>query len=277
MLVWQDMPQCFGPRDAKDAAGGLTAAVRSQWLAEWFRIISERGNHPSIIVWTTFNEGWGQHETDEIVAITKRWDPTRLVNNASGWNDKNCGDIRDTHAYPGPWCEIGDGNRAVVNGEFGGITMRVPDHQWGGKLFGYGSTLKSGWKVTDKYQKLLKTAYQLRDDRGASAFVYTQLTDVEGESNGLLTYDRAVTKPLAEFITFANTGKFPPLPPARPEDLSSARRAAAKNFLSHRLFDPRPQRFQLVPPAVPHAVDEKRRRAVDPAADAARQVFLDSG
>jgi len=211
MLVWQDMPQCFGARD-----GSLTDAVESQWLTEWTRILAARENHPSIIVWTTFNEGWGQHDTESIVNFTKQFDPSRLVNDASGWTDKGVGDIRDTHAYPGPWCEIPDGIRASVNGEFGGVTMRVPGHMWTTKVFGYGSTLRSGWKVTQKYQELLKKVYDLRDARGASAVVYTQLTDVEDESNGVLTYDREVIKPITDIIKAANQGRFPPLPPRPP-------------------------------------------------------------
>jgi beta-galactosidase/beta-glucuronidase len=185
-------------------------------LAEWRRILAERGNHPSIIVWTTFNEGWGQHDTEQIVALTKQIDPSRLVDAASGWNDEKVGDIHDIHAYPGPWCEIPEPDRASVNGEFGGLTMRVPDHMWAGDLFGYGSTLKSAWAVTRNYQKLLQTVYRLRDERGASAFVYTQLTDVEQESNGLLTYDRAVIKPLTQFIAAADHGQFPALPATAP-------------------------------------------------------------
>jgi hypothetical protein len=192
----------------------LDEPTKAQWLTEWKRIIAERINHPSIIVWTTFNEGWGQHDTENIVALTRQLDPTRLVNDASGWTDKGVGDIHDTHAYPGPWCDPASGPRASVNGEFGGLTMRVPGHMWTTALFGYGRTLSSAWKVTEKYQKLLETACRLRDERGCSAFVYTQLTDVEDESNGLLTYDRAVAKPLLPFIAAANQGQFPPLPPA---------------------------------------------------------------
>jgi hypothetical protein len=212
MLVWQDMPQCFdkeGPKHERI----LSDSAKAQWLIEWKRILSQCSNHPSIIAWTTFNEAWGQHDTQSIAAMTKQLDPSRLVNAASGWADMKVGDIHDTHAYPGPWCENADPNRAAVNGEFGGLTMRVPDHMWTTDVFGYGGTLKSSWKVPQQYQKLLKTAYRLRDERGASAFVYTQLVDVEHESNGLLTYDRAIIKPLSEFIAAANRGEFPSLPP----------------------------------------------------------------
>jgi beta-galactosidase/beta-glucuronidase len=211
ILVWQDMPQAFD-RVGPNHQHIMSDAAKAQWLTEWKRILAQRGNHPSIIVWTTFNEGWGQHDTEDIVALTKQIDPSRLVNAASGWNDKKVGDIRDTHAYPGPWCEAPEPNRASVNGEFGGLTMRAADHMWTADVFGYGSTLKSDREMTQKYQKLLRTAFHLRDERGASAFVYTQLTDVEQESNGLLTYDRAVVKPIAKFIAAANRGEFIALP-----------------------------------------------------------------
>lgn len=208
MLVWQDMPQSFGGRN-----GALEDEAKKQWEIEWRREIAGLYNHPSIIVWTTFNEGWGQHDTAEIVNLTRQLDPTRLVNNASGWNDEHVGDMADTHDYPGPGSGKPEPTRAAVNGEFGGVTMRIPDHMWTTNVFGYGSTLKNGWQVTKRYQQLLDKAYKLRDTQGTSAFVYTQLTDVEQESNGILTYDRALIKPDVNIITAANKGKFLPLPP----------------------------------------------------------------
>lgn len=135
------------------------------------------------------------------------------MNDASGWVDKGVGDIHDAHRYPGPFCDKPEADRAVVNGEFGGVTMRIPKHMWTTKVVGYGKTLSSHWKVTQTYQNLLKKAYGLKDQRGCSAVVYTQLTDVEQESNGLMTYDRALIKPIAKIVTAANQGKFIPLPP----------------------------------------------------------------
>jgi len=213
MLVWQDMPQAFG---------NLNDDAKAQWVTEWKREVATHYNHPSIVVWTTFNEGWGENTFDvpSIVALTRQLDPTRLVNDASGWTDKGVGDIRDTHAYPGPWSEKPEPNRAAVNGEFGGVTMRVPSHMWTEDVFGYGSTLKTGWAVTKRYQELLKNAYGLRDTQGTSAVVYTQLTDVEQESNGLLTYDRAIIKPDAAIVTAANEGHFLALPPPPPAPVS---------------------------------------------------------
>ena len=214
MLVWQDMPAMFGGHDGK-----LTDGAKQQYELEWRRIIAEFYNAPSIIVWTTFNEGWGQHDTESVVALTKQLDPTRLVNNASGWTDKNVGDIHDVHAYPGPWCELPEDNRASVDGEFGGITMSVPDHRWNAQVMGYGAVLKDSRISTKRYQDLLKTAYRLSEDRGGSAFVYTQITDVEQEINGLLTYDRAMIKMIKEVASAANHGSFLPLPPNSNADL----------------------------------------------------------
>ncbi|PQV63506.1 Glycosyl hydrolases family 2, TIM barrel domain [Abditibacterium utsteinense] len=210
MLVWQDMPQMFGGRE-----GALSNRAKTQFDTEWREIMTENHNFPSIVVWTTFNEGMGQHDTERVVANTKAFDPSRLVNSASGWVDKNVGDMHDTHDYPGPGSKEPEAKRAAVNGEFGGITMNVPGHRWinNADVMGYGATLQSGWLATKRYQALLKNAYALKENRGTSAVVYTQLTDVEQEINGLLTYDRAVIKTDVKIVAAANKGQFLPLPP----------------------------------------------------------------
>lgn len=208
MLVWQDMPQMFGGQN-----GAISDEAKHQFELEWRREIAQFYNHPSIVVWTTFNEAWGQHDTERIVTLTKQLDPTRLVNNASGWTDKNVGDIHDTHAYRGPWSEKPEANRAAVCGEFGGLALPVVGHRWNQDIFGYGAVIRSPWQLTKLYQELLKKGYALRDERGCSALVYTQVTDVEQEINGLITYDRAVIKPDFAITTAANKGIFLPLPP----------------------------------------------------------------
>ena len=223
IFVWQDMPQMFGVGE------DFTDETKRQFLTEWTRLISQLYNHPSIIVWTSFNEDWGQHDTESIVAQTKALDPTRLVNAASGgynvyhngvrsqWREDTppgIGDIQDEHAYPGPSYVKPDDKRAAATGEFGGITMAVPGHDWtSSNLFGYGSTLNEGWAVTKRYQELLKEAWELKDRFGASAVIYTQIVDVEQEINGLMTYDRQVIKPDVSIIAAANHGQFPELPP----------------------------------------------------------------
>ncbi len=214
MLVWQDMPQAFG--DLNDDA-------KAQWMTEWKSEMTQFYNHPSIIVWTTFNEGWGESKFDvpAVVALTKQMDPTRLVNNASGWTDKGVGDLDDTHAYPGPWSNLPSATRAAVNGEFGGITQRVDGHMlFSGTVMSYGRVLSEGWKTTRNYQDLLQKAYDYEQTRGTSAVVYTQLTDVEQEMNGLLTYDRAVVKVDRAIVSAANSGKFPEMPPNPHPDMS---------------------------------------------------------
>ena len=221
MLVWQDMPQAFGD----DFTGG----AKRQWLTELTRLIATHDNHPSIIMWTLFNEGWGQHDTEQITALARTLDPTRLINSASGGYNQivdgkmsryrlptpaRVGDINDTHTYPDPTTEKQDPTRALVCGEFGGVSLRVLGHLWEEENFGYGAVMHDGWHLTQRYQQLLREAYALRDDLGASAVVYTQIVDVERETNGLLTYDRAVLKPLPDIVAAANRGQFPVLPAA---------------------------------------------------------------
>ncbi len=215
MLVWQDMPQAFSGRDSAPMSEGAAA----QWLTEWKAEIAEFGNFPSIIVWTCFNEGWGQHDTEAIAALTHTLDPTRLVNSASGWTDKNVGDLKDIHAYPGPYSTSPEPARAAVNGEFGGVTESVPGHRWTPDTFGYGAVLHKERVATKHYQELLRDAYKLTGEKGTSAFVYTQITDIEEEINGLMTYDRKVFKLDPDIVAAANLGSFPELPPDPHPDL----------------------------------------------------------
>lgn len=213
MLVWQDMPQSFGAPKEGVEGGVFSEEGKAQWDAEWRRIMTAFHNYPSIVVWTPFNEGWGQHDTARIVETTKAFDPSRLVNAASGWFDKEVGDIDDVHDYPGPGSDNPTETRAAVNGEFGGVTRRIPGHMWTEDVFGYGATLSGELAVTRRYQDLLRRSYALRESKGTIAVVYTQLTDVEQESNGLVTYDRAIRKANAKIVAAANRGKFLPLPP----------------------------------------------------------------
>jgi hypothetical protein len=123
------------------------------------------------------------------------------------------GDMVDTHSYPAPSCELPTADRASVDGEFGGLGMRVDGHMWAKGSWGYQGVYSQAYQLTKKYQELLRNVYDLKDNRGMSAAVYTQITDVEEESNGLLTYDRAVIKPDITIVAAANKGKFLPLPP----------------------------------------------------------------
>ena len=221
LLVWQDMPQGFVTDPSPEVA--------TQFKAEWQRIIEQNRNSPSIIVWTTFNEGWGQHATGGIVDFTRHIDPSRPVDEASGWNDAGTGDIADFHNYPSPKTRKPDGKRATVNGEFGGIGLIEAGHTWNTDVkMNYGEA-RNGWDLTRQYQALMRTAHALRDNSQASAFVYTQLTDVEQETNGLLTYDRKIIKPILATTSAATRGQFLPMPAnPNPELLPTALDVASK-------------------------------------------------
>jgi hypothetical protein len=141
-----------------------------------------------------YNEGWGQWDTARIVELVRKLDATRPVNNASGWTDRGVGDVNDLHKYPGPGSPEPEANRAVVLGEFGGLGLPIRGHTWQSeKNWGYRSFTDSE-TLTDAYIDLVEKLFPLIDEKGLSAAVYTQTTDVEIEVNGLLTYDRAVFK-----------------------------------------------------------------------------------
>ena len=100
-------------------------------------MIDGRGNHPCIVMWVPFNEGWGQFDTQRIVGLVRKHDPTRLVDCASGWNDMHVGDVHDIHVYPGPGSPDPEEKRAAVLGEFGGLGLGVDGHTWEQKTWGY--------------------------------------------------------------------------------------------------------------------------------------------
>ncbi|MBE0534516.1 MAG: hypothetical protein IH624_02520 [Phycisphaerae bacterium] len=182
LLVWQDMPSANNRPGSHD-----------QFELELKRMIDAFYNHPSIVMWVPFNEGWGQYDTERVTAWTKKYDPSRLVNNASGWTDKGVGDVHDIHAYPGPACPPLEESRAVVLGEFGGLGLPVVGHTWQDqKNWGYRSYEDSA-ALTDAYIALLQKLRPLIGN-GLAAAVYTQTTDVEIEVNGFMTYDRAMIK-----------------------------------------------------------------------------------
>jgi hypothetical protein len=140
-----------------------------------------------------FNEGWGQFDTNEILAWTKRHDPTRLVDAPSGWADRGGGDMHDMHSYPGPARPEPEQRRAIVLGEFGGLGLPLPGHLWWDKRnWGY-RTFQDRQALQRGYEQLIKKLWPLIRE-GLAAAVYTQTTDVEGEVNGLMTYDREVVK-----------------------------------------------------------------------------------
>jgi beta-galactosidase/beta-glucuronidase len=199
ILVWQDMPSGgHSPQWQNRNYFNGSEQIRSSeseanYRKEWREIMDYLYSCPSIVVWVPFNEAWGQFKTPEIVAWTKAHDPSRLVNPASGGNHYHTGDMLDLHNYPGPEMYLYDAERATVLGEYGGIGLPLQGHLWQpDKNWGY-VQFKNAKEVTDEY---IKYAEQLKTmiRAGFSGAVYTQTTDVEGEINGLMTYDRKVIK-----------------------------------------------------------------------------------
>jgi hypothetical protein len=208
LIVWQDMPST-SPRTTH------TAESAAQFERELQRLIDGRRNHPSIVMWVPFNEGWGQYDTPRIAQWVKSYDPSRLVNNASGWTDSGAGDVNDVHRYPGPGSPKPETSRAAVLGEFGGLGLPLEGHTWQSQANWSYRGFTTPAALTDAYVGLLDRAHVLVGTPGLSAAVYTQTTDVEIEVNGLMTYDRAVIKPDAARVRAANLKLFTTPPTLR--------------------------------------------------------------
>ena len=198
LLVWQDMPSCNSyasnpsppPVDPFDFIAELTALVTNHW------------NSPAIIMWDIFNEGQGeagsangigQTNTAYLVSLVKALDPSRLVNQASGWAWVGAGDVQDTHNYPDPKCSI-SASQAVVCGEFGGVWLGVTRHTWSSNSTDVPSSQASS-TVTPQFESLAEELPDLVYSNGMSAAVYTEISDVETELAGLETFDRKILKP----------------------------------------------------------------------------------
>ena len=209
MLVWQDMPSGdLGNRwevrpgvIRKGVNKERTAASEKIFRTEWTEIIKEFKFFPSIVVWVPFNEAWGQFKTKEITALTRELDPTRLINSASGGNfelegNRVVGDILDLHNYPDPVMPdpaVFGTTISLVLGEYGGLGLPLEGHTWQQKdNWGYQS-FKSKEELEARYRALVDDLNELIS-KGLAAAVYTQTTDVEIETNGLMTYDRKVIK-----------------------------------------------------------------------------------
>lgn len=199
ILVWQDMPS--GDRGPEWQMHNYFNGVERQrspeseanFRREWREIIDMLINNPSVAVWVPFNEAWGHFKGPEIVEWTKAYDPSRLVNPASGGNHYPVGDMLDVHKYPGPEIMLVDGQRANVLGEYGGIGMAVKGHLWSpDRNWGY-TQFNTPKEVTDLYVQYIDSLLTMVPVCYTGA-VYTQTTDVENEVNGLMTYDRKVVK-----------------------------------------------------------------------------------
>ena len=243
MLVWQDMPS--GDRNAPwDPVGGHdnTELTRTQessdnFNREWKAIIDALRNHPCIVMWVPFNEGWGQANTVAVTKWTKDYDPTRLVNCASGGNDFPIGDIIDVHRYPGPFAPNPTQTRAAVLGEYGGLGLPLKGHTWQGeKNWGYRS-FTDQVSLTNNYLDLLDKLHPMIGSPGLSAAIYTQTTDVEIEVNGLLTYDRAVQKLPIDALAKAHKALHSPPPSVKPLVESSRETAQAWQYTTDKPAD----------------------------------------
>lgn len=202
MLVWQDMP-CFGSNNLNK--WGLrnynegtdfpaTPQAKANYYKEWSEIIAQVKKFPCVVMWIPFNEAWSQFDTKAVVDFTRSLDPTRLINMSSGGNwEPDCGDVLDNHHYPYPAMYLWEPKMACVVGEYGGIGLPLEGHLWQpDRNWGY-VQYKNGEEVLDVYNQYAEHLILLVK-QGVCGAVYTQTTDVEGEVNGLMTYDRKVVK-----------------------------------------------------------------------------------
>ncbi len=186
LLVWQDMPSANTYPGSKKNVPPLDIP---EFDSELQQMVEALWNVPSIIMWDIFNEHQSQHETPKLVETIKKLDPSRLVNEASGDQLTGHGDVQDIHRYPAPACPNPSATQALACGEFGGVGRNTPGHTWTGKGRGY-IDAADPVALEGLYNEYASMLRGFRDKGGLSAAVYTQLTDVETELNGLLTYDR---------------------------------------------------------------------------------------
>ncbi|MET0496361.1 MAG: AbfB domain-containing protein, partial [Actinoplanes sp.] len=194
LMVWQDMPALASGRDP-------SAVGRTRFEKELKEMIDEHKGITSIVQWVPFNEGWGEYDAGRIADLVKSWDSTRLVNHNSGSNccdsdpDPGNGDVIDDHMYVGPGItRAPTATRIAVNGEYGGLGLRVSGHEWPteGK-FAY-EWLPDVNALTNRYVAITSKLVDLISSNGLSGSVYTEPTDVEEELNGFYTYDRQIQK-----------------------------------------------------------------------------------
>jgi hypothetical protein len=230
LLVWQDMI-CM-PKYGQT----VDDAAAKQWHTEFKAMVDWLHNHPSIIMWVVFNEGWSQHNTEFYTNWIDNYDPTRIINCASGWDDYPVGDVMDVHDYTFyPRNNAADfkmnGQRVLVIGEAAGINLAIPGHTWycdenppeqknhrnyipvdkySFKEEAGRHTYGSPEVFQDAYGKFIETVRCLNSGSGCNALVYTQITDVEHELNGYLTYDRKVSKIEKETMREINSGLYSP-------------------------------------------------------------------
>ena len=194
LVVWQDMPS-----GGTQGTIGSINDIKNNFYDECIRIVNALKQHPSIGAWVPFNEGWGQfdglHTVRGVNAVRNAdADSGRLMNSVTGWTDYGLGDFYDRHNYPVPDAYVDEAGRRISScGEYGGITMLVEDHQWAGSQWVY-TSVDNNEDYTDLFIRYLDELQNLQQEKGLWAAVYTQITDVEQELNGIYTYDRKVLK-----------------------------------------------------------------------------------
>jgi Glycosyl hydrolases family 2, sugar binding domain/Glycosyl hydrolases family 2/Fn3 associated/Glycosyl hydrolases family 2, TIM barrel domain len=208
ILVWQDMPSGDEYISGNMPDINKSAEATKQYETELKRMIETKYNHPSIIMWIPFNEGWGQFETGRITQLIADYDPTRLVNSSSGWTDRGTGNINDIHHYPEPAVQPAEEKRAIVLGEFGGLGLPLEGHTWEQKNWGY-RNMADTLQLLSKYESYFDLVHRFVKENGLSASIYTQTTDVETETNGLMTYDRKINKMGVDNVFRANNNMIP--------------------------------------------------------------------
>ena len=201
LLVWQDMPN----------GDNTTAESRDQFKTELKEMMDAFYNYPSIMTWVIFNEGWGQFESEEVVRLAgwaEQYDPSRLIVDVSGWQTQGAGHVIDVHRYQGPVAVPPQEGRASIVGEFGGLGLPVEGHLWKeGSNWGYEGTFDTPEALLERYEERMRRLWHSKESADMSGGIYTQLTDVEIEVNGLLTYDREVVKVDRERVAAVNQGR----------------------------------------------------------------------
>lgn len=197
ILVWQDMVNnntiSFNVDENQDRNNHKSPKARKVFIEHTKQTIDLLNCFPSIILWTIFNEGWGQFNSKELYQMVKEYDPTRLVDTTSGWYDYGYSDVNSLHIY-GKDLELTKDKRATTLSEFGGYVYQVKNHVYSpNKEYGY-----RFFETKESYQKAFVDLYEKQIipliDKGLCACIYTQLSDIEEEINGLLTYDRKILK-----------------------------------------------------------------------------------
>ena len=188
---WKRMRDTTPLNQKKLGAGSMS--YQKEWIRTCRRAIDMLGNHPCIIGWSLMNEGWGQFNVRDAAQMVRLLDPSRVIDAVSGWYDQNCGDFRSVHNYfrdLAVWG--GNGKRAFFISEFGGLTLYVKGHSSLEMAYGYESfDDASVWRQA--YDEIIEKADSLERD-GLAGYIYTQLSDIEEETNGILSYDRRVNK-----------------------------------------------------------------------------------